>query len=353
MRLMLENCPKLLPALSAALRLRMLSTIEIPGPLDANLSSLSSTMSALTKIVFHTVRAQSLVTLRNSPPPKLNSLIVCHSFSAHTKYTCMAAIGGLASLTHLRLAFPVTDRELDELCGLSQLRSLETMILELNGSAFKQLSFWVPLTDLDCFGALTDEIARGVSALAALQIFKLTSVEIIEPHAVRCLDSRKLNKLREIRLECGGLDFPLLSHLATFPALERLEIALYVGPNESHTLTAANTLHQFDLSLYGFASFVLKQVGALRVHWLRVVDHPVRPAVDDHGLFHIGQIATLQKLILNNAAITDNGLGELSRIAALHSLTLRHCRRVTGSGFASLKRSLRELDCLDCTVCCC
>lgn len=290
------------------------------------------------------------------------------------------------------LGCPVSDKGMQEIAGLKNLRelvlestkieghtlsdfpNLETLTattheakLYLDDLAIKQLAAAKKLKSLMVAGTTTRLTGAGLSALSGLERLSIEGSILKDSlgeelgglkHLSKLVLSRtnfngrglgKLKCLEVLEIYSSPVDDRALAELAALPELSSLALnQTPVSDAGLRSLSTAASLKLLDLSSTRVSDAGLADLSELRT--LRALDLS-KTKITDAGLKSIVNLPALICLNLGNTKITDRGLEYLKQARALRELQLDHTS-VSGQGVKHLQalKTLEKLSIRDTAV---
>lgn len=242
----------------------------------------------------------------------------------------------------------VTTSSIGKMETLPQLRTLWLQSAQLSGRAIVDAASRHPqLTELQmAYCPLTDADVKELESLKKLSLLDLSGSPQVTAAAI--------NSLRKALANCEIIS----DHGKFAPKSDpHREVARWVqsiaGLVKARTEDGTNVDITKDMELpsqaFSALSIIIppnampkvtdgdlaKLVVCKQLSWLTITNHPVA----DDGMKHLGQITTLQHLLLQGCLVTDEGLKHLTQLRNLKVLDLARTK-VTAAGVNSLHESL-------------
>jgi hypothetical protein len=224
-------------------------------------------------------------------------------------------VGTLKSLDTLNLTLtPISDPPLVQLKGLTNLRSLYLASTKVKGEGLRHLKL-TRLENLNLHSApVNDAGLEQIGLLTSLERLEIVHTHFTDKGAVHL---RNLTRLRRLQLGSPEGTGASLAHLRGLTSLHELD------------------LHDGQTSPDG-----AKHVGGLKsLRILRVYGG----AYQDDDVMEIAKLASLESLVLHTPRLTDTGLQHLSSLKRLRRLEVMGTK-VSAAGVARLKEALPRLE---------
>ena len=240
-------------------------------------------------------------------------------------------IGRLSTLKELDLPRGISDDGLARLSGLSNLSKL-TIYPSL--ATDKGLAHLSQLKDLEYLSLMCLDEA-DVTDQSMTDLAKLKRLKTLWLQGTNVTDSgletlAQLESLQFLLLRRNQITFDGLRHLSRFPALTKLSLYELTGCTASlrHLSTLKNLT---SLSVGGHDQLGMDGVGTGSL---------------DEGVGYLSGLTRLQRLELNNVALSDEGMKQLAPLTSLRILFLRDAKNeITNDGLTNLS-TMKQLESL-------
>ncbi|MFO7898228.1 MAG: hypothetical protein R6V58_04110, partial [Planctomycetota bacterium] len=265
----------------------------------------------------------------------------------------VAGLAALKDLTHLkylelRNCSAVSDRSLNQLAGLKNLRylDLEQLIFprhaDISAKGLRHLADLDNLVWLNLRGCRVGD--DGLAALPELRSLRSVNLEYNDQFSVRGIAHLvDVPELRQLDLSGNrGITDEALPHLAKMTKLEELDIGRTDIKGEKldalGTLRNLRALSLQNLRLKGEYLAKLEKLTSLESLDLSRRSKQSFWNLQPKDLEALQKLRGLKRLTLNHRPVTDEALAALVPLPKLEYLDLQHCEQITDAGLRQIKK---------------